>query len=213
MFGTKRVWANDKTFMFGWTIKNNCHVFKVQTKIKLLIVYKHINYKCNFFTKIIMDCRWINSPQACILEFCSIRQHVVFYKMIERRMRMKRDIKHSKSSIRGILQRNESMVVQITFVWAALVRTNQQPLELSWEVVQNLRKMHEQKKINFIIATSAAEEIGLDVAIASVVAKSQVRTAFKEQKITALEGLMKDSHCHDPCPRRHLCKNLLSIKS
>lgn len=83
-----------------------------------------------------------------------------------------------------------------------------------------MRKMHEQKKINYIIATSAAEEIDLDVAIASVVAKSQVRTAFKERKITALEGLMKDSHCHDPCPQETLMQerafhrdlNLISVQ-
>lgn len=78
-----------------------------------------------------------------------------------------------------------------------------------------------QKKINYIIATSAAEKTDLDGAIASVVAKSRLKTAFKEHKITALEGLMKDSYCHDPCPQETLMQerafhrdlNLNSVQS
>lgn len=139
-------------------------------------ITKYINYNCNFFTKIIMYCRCMNSPQGCF-------SRILLNKPIGGTLQDDWEANENEarhSAFKGI-KFTSGAYYSVTRGWLKLHLSEQflsEPISTHlswadeqkwciWEKCMNNNK----KKINYIIATSAAEEIDLDAAIASVVVK------------------------------------------
>lgn len=127
-------------------------------------------------------------------------------------MWMKRDIQHFKE-----IKITSGAYYSVMRGWLKLHLSEQflsEPISthLSWVDEQERwfwEKHMNKKKINYIIATSVAEEIDLDAAIASIVVKER---HLKRRRLQLLKVWWRILIAMTPAPRRHLCKNVFSIK-